>query len=194
MKEQVGLFGGSFNPPHIGHTLAITYVLSQYVGRVIVVPAYKHALGKDLAPFKHRVAMARQAFGWLNGNDMFLKVSVLNIEQEIGHSRTLDTIKALYDRFTSDIQLRLIIGTDILEEKDKWHKFDEIEKLAPPIVIGRKGYAPARGALELPEVSSSNIRCWIGTDLDSILSPGLKGWVHPDVREYIKKHNLYKGT
>lgn len=121
MKEQVALFGGSFNPPHVGHTLAITYVLSQHVDRVIVVPAYKHASGKDLAPFGHRMAMAKLAFGWIGGEDLYPKVTFSNIEQELGKSRTLDTIEALYERFASDIQLRLLIGADILEEKDKWY-------------------------------------------------------------------------
>ena len=65
-RLRVALFGGSFNPPHVGHVLAVTYALSVgLVERVLVVPVFEHALGKRLAPFEHRVEMSRRAFGWL---------------------------------------------------------------------------------------------------------------------------------
>ena len=61
-RSSVGLFGGSFNPPHLGHVLSIAYVLSaELVERVVAVPVFEHALGKNLAPFPERVAMARLA-------------------------------------------------------------------------------------------------------------------------------------
>lgn len=189
MKEQVALFGGSFNPPHIGHMLAVTYVLSQHVDRVIVVPTFKHAFGKDLVSFEHRMEMARLTFDWLNQGAFFMKVSVLDIEQKIGHSRTLDTIKALYDRFASDIQLRLVVGSDILYERDKWHKFDEIEKLADPIYLGRAGIPhPDAPPSVLPNISSTAIRTMIkkGEPTYVVLTPS--------VREYIDKHKLYTET
>jgi len=202
MKEQVALFGGSFNPPHIGHTLAITYALSQHVDRVLVVPTFKHALGKELIAFEHRVEMAKLALEFLNKGTMFLKVNVLSIEREIGHSRTLDTIKALYKRFASPIQLRLLVGADILKEKDKWHRFDEIERLAPPIVLNRGGWEPTNQAVTLPAVSSSRIRHIIARknrpdiledkQVLSLIETELEETVHPDVRKYIKKHKLYE--
>jgi len=198
MKEQVALFGGSFNPPHIGHTLAITYALSQHVDRVLVVPTFKHALGKGLIPFEHRMEMAKLAFSWLNGNDLFLKVSVLDIEQKIGHSRTLDTINALYKRFSSDIQLRLLVGADVLDERDKWHNFNEIVKLAPPIYIGRNGYdhSDTRGSLNLPEVSSTYIRNQFDSKSKFRFAnvPDIESTVHPKVRAYIYKHGLYEAS
>lgn len=189
MKEQVALFGGSFNPPHIGHTMVIACALSQYVERVIVVPTYKHELEKDLIPFEDRYNMARLAFSWLNNNGLFLQVTVSDIEKRLGESRTLNTIEALYDQFSSDIQLRLLVGSDIIHEKDKWYRFDEIEKLAPPIVIGRQGYTH-RGAMTLPRISSTDVRAMFEYGEHDFL-PGWRELIHPKVKKYIEERRLY---
>ena len=179
-KREIALFGGSFNPPHIGHTLAITYVLSQHVNSVLVVPAYKHALGKDLLPFHHRHAMARLAFGWLPN------VTVSLVERDIGHSRTLDTLRTLQQKYWN-AKFRLVVGTDIMEETHKWHKWDEIVKVAPPIILGRPGY-PAEGIdTFLPEISSNHVR-WMLKQPDVPTDTV----VHPDVQEYIREFKLYQ--
>ena len=78
-RTRVALFGGSFNPPHMGHVLAVAYVLGVgLVDRVLVVPVFEHALGKQLVPFQHRLEMARRAFGWLP------RVEVSTIEEQLG--------------------------------------------------------------------------------------------------------------
>src|SRR5687767_3051770 len=104
----VALFGGSFNPPHIGHVLAVTYVLSVgRVDRVVVVPVFDHALGKRLEPFEHRLEMARRAFDWLP------QVDVSDIEERLGTpSRTLRTVLAL-ESAHPEWDLRLLVGSDI---------------------------------------------------------------------------------
>ncbi len=62
----VVVYGGSFNPPHVAHVLAVAYVLSTMeLERVYVVPVYDHVFDKDLAPFEQRIALCRAAFGWL---------------------------------------------------------------------------------------------------------------------------------
>lgn len=156
-QVSVGLFGGSFNPPHVGHVLSIAYALSAgLVERVVAVPVYAHALGKSLAPFAERLHMARLAFEWLPG------VEVSDIEQSLGTpSRTLETVRALLARHP-EWQLRLVVGSDILGELHQWHAFREIERLAPPLVLPRAG-APEPGRPEavlrlLPEVSSTEVR------------------------------------
>ncbi|HEX9294516.1 MAG TPA: nicotinate (nicotinamide) nucleotide adenylyltransferase, partial [Polyangiaceae bacterium] len=75
----VFLFGGSFNPPHVAHVLAVAYVLAtQDADRVIVIPCYRHPFRKDLAPFEHRFAMCELAMGWLP------RTSISAVEQELG--------------------------------------------------------------------------------------------------------------
>jgi len=134
----VGFFGGSFNPPHVSHVLAVSYVLAtQPIDRVLVVPCFDHPLGKELAPFTHRRAMCERAFEHLR------HVEVSAIEQEMGEtSRTLYTLRALTAAHP-DWSLRLIIGADILNETERWFGWPEIVRMAPPLVLGRLGHARA---------------------------------------------------
>jgi len=188
----VGLFGGSFNPPHIGHVLAAAYVLSAgLVERVIAVPVFSHALGKSLAPFPARVAMARLAFEWLPG------VEVSDVEQELGSpSRTLRTIQALSARHP-DWQLRLLVGSDILGELHQWHAYAEIERLAPPLILPRPGAPdpsrPGEAARILPDISSTEVRASLDAAArgDSEGAAELQRVVPAPVLAYIREQGLY---
>ena len=191
-RVTVGLFGGSFNPPHIGHVLAAAYVLSAgLVERVVAVPVFAHALGKALAPFPARVAMARLAFEWLPG------VEVSEVEQELGSpSRTLRTIEALCARHP-DWQLRLIVGSDILGELHQWHAYAQIERLAPPLILPRPGAPdPARtaeAARILPDISSTEVRASLAAAAQGNPDAGaqLRQVVPAAVLAYIQQQGLY---
>jgi nicotinate-nucleotide adenylyltransferase len=152
----VGVFGGSFNPPHVAHVLACALVRSiEDVDRVLVVPAYRHPFAKPLAPFTDRVAMCELAMSWMQG------VEVSRVEEDLGgESRTLRMLEHLA-RTHSDWRLRLVIGADILAEAPRWFGFEAIAKLAPPIVLGRAGpdrANPSGVPSLLPEVSSTRVR------------------------------------
>ncbi len=103
------------------------------VDEVWWVPVHTHAFGKELAPFADRIRMCELA------TDIFSeKVRVVGIEAELSnHSgRTLDTLEALAGRHP-DYQFRLLIGSDILQTTDAWHRWDRVVELAPPLVIPR---------------------------------------------------------
>jgi nicotinate-nucleotide adenylyltransferase len=153
---RVAIFGGSFNPPHVAHVLACALVLSvEEIDRLFVVPAYKHPFSQALAPFEDRVTMCELATAWMP------RVEVSRVEEELGgESRTLRTLESLA-RAHPDWHLRLVIGADILAEAPRWFGFDAIEKLAPPIVLGRAGWGASGGAVLLPEVSSTRVRAAI---------------------------------
>jgi nicotinate-nucleotide adenylyltransferase len=150
----VFLFGGSFNPPHIAHVLAVAYVLAtEEADLVAVVPCYLHPFAKELAPFEHRFAMCERAMGWLP------RTKVLRVEEELGgESRTLRTVEHLR-KVHPDWHLRLVVGADVLLEGPRWHGFDRVAELAPPIILGRVGVTtPEAPRPLLPEVSSTAIR------------------------------------
>ena len=167
--SRVAVFGGSFNPPHVGHVLACALILSvEEVDRVLVVPTFMHPFAKPLAPFEDRATMCELAMAWMPG------VEVSRVEADLGgESRTLRTLETLA-RTHPEWALRLIIGADILAEAPRWFGFDAITKLAPPIVLGRAGVAAIGGAQNsaiggaqnsagagpalLPEVSSTQVR------------------------------------
>jgi nicotinate-nucleotide adenylyltransferase len=187
-RVKVALFGGSFNPPHVGHVLAISYVLSiRAVDKVVAVPVFEHALRKQLAPFAHRMEMAERAFAWLPN------VEVSAIEAQLGApSRTLSTILALSAEHP-DWDLRLMVGSDILSELHQWHAAPEIERRAPPLVLARAG-APLPGMpAVLPAVSSTDVRELFARAAHEVRrSPELEAVVPAAVLDYALAHDLYR--
>lgn len=155
----IGVFGGAFDPPHLGHALLPSYLLARgLVDRVVVAPCADHPLGKSMSPFAARLGWTRQAMGFHGP-----AVAVTDLEDRLaraegGPSYTLRLLRALA-REHPDARLRLIVGSDIvaLGEHHRWHRWAEIERDFAPIVVPRAGYA-APGACTLPEVSSTQVR------------------------------------
>ena len=150
----MAIFGGSFNPPHIAHVLAAVYALStEPIEEGLIVPVYKHPFSKSLASFDDRLEMCRRAFAWIPG------VIVSAVERDLdGESltlRTLEHLAALHPAWS----MRLLIGADVVNDLPKWHRFDRIAEIAPPIIVGRAGVA-AEGVPEavLPRASSTEVR------------------------------------
>jgi nicotinate-nucleotide adenylyltransferase len=177
----VAIFGGSFNPPHASHVLAIAYVLATTdVERLVVVPAYKHPFAKSLEPFEERVRMCELATA------IFPSVSVSRIERDLD-GLTLHTLEAM-QRENPDWKMRLVMGADILLEADKWFRFDDVKKLAPPIVLGRAGVTGTTApAPLLPEISSTRVRELLADKDWDALAP----LVPRAVIEHIRAKNLY---
>ncbi len=188
--RRVGLFGGSFNPPHVAHQLVALYVLETQVDEVWFVPTYAHPFGKPLAAYDHRVAMCELAAAPLGA-----RARVSRAEQELAQapgfvaSRTLDLIEHLYATHT-DAQFHLVVGADILGETDKWHRWDEVTRLAPLVVIGRGGYTLPAGSVEtgiaMPEISATRVR-----ELLASGDPAVGALLPQTVLRYIARHGLY---
>ena len=151
---RVAIFGGSFNPPHIAHLLAVTYALATApIDEVLVVPVYRHPFAKELASFEDRFEMCRLALAWIPG------VRVSDVERVLGgESKTLRTLEHLLEHHP-DWSLRLLLGADVLADAPKWNRFDRVSELAPPILLGRAGVVGTRAPESvLPYVSSTEIR------------------------------------
>lgn len=184
--SEIAVFGGSFDPPHIGHVLLAAYALSStHIERVIVAPVYEHAFEKALGPFEHRLRMCELAFRDLK------RVEVSDIERELGGvSRTLRLVNALGARHQGH-RLRLLIGEDLLDEVARFQGSEEIRAVAPLLVVGREGFSHPEldpRALKLPDVSSTLVRSTLASGGD--VSP----WIPAQVATYIAQHDLYRGT
>lgn len=152
---EIAIFGGSFDPPHLGHVFLAAFALSRAnVEKVLVLPVFQHAFGKPLSAYSHRVEMCCLAFKDLR------RVEVSELEMELGGvSRTLRLIDAVAARYPAH-KLRTLVGADILAERNAWQDFEEIEQKAELLVAGRSGHAAPSGHASplLPEISSSEIR------------------------------------
>lgn len=189
MPSRVAIFGGSFNPPHIAHQMVSLYVLeTQNVEQVVVVPCFRHPFDKKLAPFAERLEMCRRAMAPFGE-----KALVSSVERELGgdSSRTLLTVQALVKTMPGTA-FRLIVGSDLLPEREKWWRWEELAALAPPLVVGRAGhpvpsdFAPVDGPpVLLPSISSTLVRSRIAS------GQAIDAYVPRSVARYIAERGLY---
>jgi len=184
-----GVFGGSFDPPHNGHVALIRNLIAMTpLAGVCVVPSCTHPLKQQaaVASYDDRLAMARLAF---SGCD---DVTISDIEQRLGLSGyTIDTIQALKQEF-SERALAFIIGADLLQQFQSWHRPDDILHEAILIVGQRPGHH-----LTIPTgIPTESIRL-IDTELNDISSSEIRNvevveeLVPVAVRQYIAAHRLY---
>lgn len=152
---RVAVYGGSFDPPHVGHALVAAWL--RWTGRadeVWLLPAFDHAFGKEMAPFEARVAWCEALAGAVGP-----WVKVCPVESELPTpSYTIATLRALRERHPGR-RFRLVIGADNLESLPKWKDWAAIAAEFAPIVVGRQGHPePAEATITFPEVSSTEIR------------------------------------
>jgi nicotinate-nucleotide adenylyltransferase len=175
-KRRVALFGGSFNPPHKGHTAICRWLARLGVFEEIwLLPCYIHPLGKHLIPYDARLEMCKLAFGKLN-----LPIHILEVEKELGgESRTLRTIEHLTEKHPG-IRFSFVVGSDIEAQEKHWHRFDCIRELVDIVKIPRGPESP------IPDVSSTDIRRRIGANKP------YRDLIEPEVAVYIITKALYR--
>jgi len=154
-EARIALFGGSFNPPHVGHVLVTAYVLAtRPVDAVWLVPVFSHPFGKDVAPYTERLAMTQLVADCLGP-----RVLVSDVEGHLGgESRTVNTLRHLHQQHPAT-RWSLVVGADILKERHAWYGWDEITRLAEIVVVGREGGPePESPTVAMPNVSSTEVR------------------------------------
>ncbi|MFH2006333.1 MAG: nicotinate (nicotinamide) nucleotide adenylyltransferase [bacterium] len=179
--RHVGLFGGSFNPPHVAHQHVCAEALDRGgMDEVLLVPCLHHPFEKPLAPYEDRLAMCRRA-----ARPFGKRVRVSEVERELGGlSRTVVTLEHLVSR-EPGARWSLIIGSDILAETGRWYAWDRIRELAELFVVDRTGAGESHHPTL--DVSSTEIRAQLaqGKDVSKL--------VPAPVLEYIHEHGLYLG-
>ena len=180
---EVVLFGGSFNPPHMAHLFGACYLSS--IGtfdKVVIMPVYKNQFGKKIAPYADRYEMCRMSMEWIP------KVSVSDVERELGSSLTANTIKHLKE-LHPNWNMHFVVGTDAAKdiEDGKWENSEELLSMAKIFVFGRAGNKHENLNI-LPDISSTEIRASIASENHEVASTFL-----PDgVLDYITTNKLYR--
>ncbi|MEO1172992.1 MAG: nicotinate-nicotinamide nucleotide adenylyltransferase [Myxococcota bacterium] len=180
LESYTVIYGGSFDPPHVGHQMLCVYLLESLgADAVWLVPAYTHAFDKPLSSFEDRLAMCERMARFLGE-----RVRVDPVERDLNDGgRTLTLIREL-ERRHPDKKFALAVGADIVGERNRWYRWEEIESSVPIVVVGRTGYE-SDAAVELPEVSSTEIRSRAAKRLPLI------GLVPRAVAEWIERAELY---
>lgn len=190
---KVGIFGGTFNPPHMGHLIVAEHVRGEMVlDRVMFVPAFipPHKLHDDVVSSEHRVAMLKLA---IQDNPHF-EVSETELQRG-GVSFTVDTLRDLTTKHPSD-EFNLLIGMDNLLEFHTWKSPEKILNLVKVVVMTRPGFTEKDNPLirkdgmklcPVPEIgiSSREIRKRVHE------GSSVRYLVPDSVRDYLFEHHLY---
>jgi nicotinate-nucleotide adenylyltransferase len=195
---RVGVFGGSFDPVHLGHLVMAGEVLERLrLDRVVFVPANRpaHKRSRSLAAVAHRLAMLRSA---TRGNPRF-RVSAIEAARG-GVSFTADTLEAMARSGAGS--LYFILGEDSLAEFHTWRDPDRIARIARLVVVPR-GEGAGRAAARRPSLPAAWRRRVVtlrpprigisSTEIRRRVRAGrtIRYWVPDPVLAYMERHGLY---
>jgi nicotinate-nucleotide adenylyltransferase len=190
---RICLFGGTFDPPHIGHLLVSQTVCeAEYFDKILFIPAFQPPHKRDITPVDERISMLELA---VEGNPNF-EISDVELKRK-GVSYTIDTVKAIKTEMSlKNNEIFYLMGSDSLLEFQHWKEPEGILKECQVIVAIRPGFRPS----DIPswilqriqfaniprfEISSTNIRHrWVENKT-------IRYMVTLPVWEYIEKNNLY---
>jgi len=151
--RRLGMFGGSFDPPHVAHVaLAQAAVAQLGLDQLRIFPtgqAWHKA--RDLTPAAHRLEMARLAFGEVpravvDGREL----------QRSGPTYTIDTLRELRAEFP-DAELLLVIGADQAEALHSWRDSDQILRIATISVAARARPVRAEGFFDTSRLAGARL-------------------------------------
>jgi nicotinate-nucleotide adenylyltransferase len=198
---RLGILGGTFNPPHLGHLISAQEAYVHFeLDRVMLIPARipPHKPVEDEPGVQHRLELCRLA---VQGDDRFT-VSDLEVVRP-GPSYTVDTLKELTSK-APDSELFLILGGDIAAGLPDWHQPEQVVSLSTLAVAERPGTTRAQieralGRLDgadraeffpMPRIDLSS------TEIRRRVKEGQPiRYIVPDaVAAYIREHQLYGGS
>ena len=201
--RKVGLYGGTFSPPHIGHiSAARAFLVQEKLDELIIMPTYQspHKEMSDSVTPEQRLEMCRLSFSSICG----VTVSNMEIERK-GKSYTYLTLSEILAE-KDDIRPVFLCGTDMILTFDRWYRFEDIFKMADIVYIRRendplitaqikakteeyknKYNATVRELKTEPiNISSTELREMISKQHDT------SHYLNKETEEYIKKWNIYQ--
>ncbi len=193
MAKRIGIFGGSFNPIHVGHAIIASHVLrNQLVDQLWLMVSPENPFKSDqrLAPESERLRMTEMVTRRIPG------AVTSAFEMQLPRpSYTIDTLKALKEKFPDD-EFYLLIGADNWAAWDRWKSAEEIVRNHHVLVYPRMGYQvdiPSELAhhvalIDAPviEISSTQVRSMLAADeIPAFYLPD-------DVLNYAIRHSIYR--
>lgn len=199
---RTAIYGGSFNPPHLGHISAVNTVISDLKpDRMLIMPdciAPHKAMAENTPSQEHRLEMCRLAFGDIPG----IEISDLEIRRG-GRSYTVDTLEQLTALYPED-EFYLVIGSDMLTSfTTGWYRFEDILKMCTLTVISREkddleelaqNAEMLKARYNAKVIILKNHRPVILSSSDvrkAIRESAVSGMLSDKVWEYIRENGLY---
>lgn len=178
--KRIAIFGGAFDPPHVGHLLATQYVLgSGLADAVWWLPCWQHRFAKAMTPFRQRLAMCRLALATLPSN----KVKLSAFERTFkGDGRSLLLLRALQKRYPRQ-RFVWMMGSDNYQQRQRWYGFATLQREFGTIIIPRQASTTA-AKIAIPNINSSQLRS------DWRRHKTAVGMI-PAVASYLREEGLY---
>ena len=191
--KRIGIFGGTFDPPHLAHLIAAEMAVEAFaLDKLFFIPANipPHKTKEQVTDGMHRLAMTEIA---AQGNDKF-EVSRVEIDRP-GPSYTVDTLREIQKQRSPE-KIFLFIGLDQMAVFHTWHKWEQILESAEMVVMIRpwQKFDEIDSSLidrvkillmPLLDISSTDIRARVRA------GKSIRYLVPDEVREYIAEHKLY---
>jgi nicotinate-nucleotide adenylyltransferase len=188
---RIGMLGGSFDPPHVGHLLiAVDSFEALALDKLFFIPASIQPLkaGQAGAPAAARVEMVRR----LVEADPRFDVDPIEVNRP-GLSFSVDTVAAYAERYPAAERF-FLVGADVMETFDAWREPDRIAQLAEIVVVRRGDVAaPETGRERFRQLTTRRIDV-SSTEIRARVRAGqsLHGFVSPEVAAYIASAGLYR--
>lgn len=194
MTGRIGIFGGVFDPVHMGHlSIARSFLESNVVQELIVLPSPvpPHKDTSGITSIRHRMEMLELAFQGMDN------ITLSDLETTLpSPSYSLQTISHLQDNYP-EVLFYLCIGQDSLSNFTSWYQYKSILDRVTLLVAERPGYEKGKIPEELLEksifvnhksvkISSTQIRKQTGYNIN------IEGELPDSVLDYIENHNLYR--
>jgi nicotinate-nucleotide adenylyltransferase len=202
-RRRIGLLGGTFDPPHIGHLVAALHVRHQLgldeVRLVVANEPWQKVGTRSISPAPDRLAMVRAAVAGLEGID----ASDMEIRRG-GSTYTVDTVHALLAEEPS-ADLHVVVGADAAAGLPTWKDIDEVRRWARLVVVTRPGVVPsADGDDVLAALRADDRVAWVeiprldieSNDIRARFGDGrpVEFLVPPGVASVIRERALYGGA
>jgi nicotinate-nucleotide adenylyltransferase len=188
-KKRIGILGGTFNPPHIGHLIIAEQVYEQLgLEKVLFMPDANppHVDHKEAIAANHRKEMVQASIA----DNPHFELETCELKRG-GISYTYDTIKQLLAKHP-EYEIYFIIGGDMVAYLPKWHRIDELVKLVHFVGVKRAGFSlesiyPIMWVdVPLIQISSTEIRQKVAQ------GQSIRYLVPDNVNQYIQKEGLYR--
>ncbi|WP_414571723.1 nicotinate-nucleotide adenylyltransferase [Nostoc sp. CCY 9925] len=186
---RIALFGTSADPPTAGHQEILSWLSERYDW--VAVWAADNPFKSHQAPLEHRAAMLQLLI-----TDIDAPRQNIALEQQLSSLRTLETVEKAKLRWGENVELTLVIGSDLLTQLPRWYRIEDLLQEVQLLIVPRPGYTIDDSSLEVVQKLGGKmaIASLTGLDISSTAyrEHGDSQALTPPVVAYINREHLYE--